>query len=226
MPLRYSAGVTPIWRMKARRRTSASAKPHRAATCSGYRLHLPAWRERGHACSLDPGAGSSRLRRETIWRNAGLSSTAERGWPRCDRGRDWPLPSAGFPEARIGPGRSLAFAAKLQLPAGTLEEHDELARNPHGHIASEVFLDKGESEIQPGGDAGGGANLPSLTWMASSSTSTSGYRSASCRATAQCVVTRRPSATRLRRAESATANRSEAPGSWRGSPQPIEKAGA
>ena len=68
-------------------------------------------------------------------------------------------PALDFLKRGPAQGRSLAFAAKLQLPAGTLEEHDELARDPHGDIASEVFLDKGESEIQPGGDAGGGANL-------------------------------------------------------------------
>ncbi len=52
-----------------------------------------------------------------------------------------------------------AFPAELELPARSLEEHDELACDTHRNIPSKILLDEGKSEIEPSGHAGRCTNL-------------------------------------------------------------------
>jgi hypothetical protein len=76
-------------------------------------------------------------------------------------GRD---PALYFLQAGSAHWGCLASATELQLTAGALEEHHQLRCHSQSDFASEVLLYKRESEVQPGGDAGGGPNT-SVTYV-------------------------------------------------------------
>ena len=67
-------------------------------------------------------------------------------------------PALHFLQTRPGHRGGLTPTTELQLTARTLEEHHQLRCYSQRDFVSEVLLDQGESQIQPGSDAGGRSN--------------------------------------------------------------------
>lgn len=69
-------------------------------------------------------------------------------------GRTGGHPALDFLQGRAPDGSADPTTAELHLAAATLEEHDEMGRDPTRELGAEILLHKSQREIEPGRDPG------------------------------------------------------------------------